>query len=191
MRRQIVVTIDTGVYRRNEGESHKEFAARLDEALTRELNARQHHNAAWKDWDLLSVAPAGGAFPVGFYTSLWEFDDELGYDSTDEVEAIRKDGECRHCDGSGCVACSVAHQDTDEAQDGDTSPPVQFGEVIRVNGVRFRMVDFAQNGSGATVEFIDEREFNALQESFEESQRQIGLRPRIRMNVPDYIKYGR
>lgn len=46
--------------------------------------------------------------------------------------------------------------DLSVAEDGDLSPHVRYGEAIRVNDVRFRLVSFCQDGSGAYVEFLEE-----------------------------------
>lgn len=88
MRSQIVLTIDTGVYDRKDGETHEAFAVRMDEALTHKINEWQRL-PAYENWHLLSVTPAGGAFPTGFYTTVWEYDPEPHAPEPSEPEQVR------------------------------------------------------------------------------------------------------
>jgi hypothetical protein len=52
--------------------------------------------------------------------------------------------------------CTEKNEDADVAEDGDTSPHVQHGEAIRVNGVKFYLVGFTRDGSGSYVSFLEE-----------------------------------
>lgn len=128
MRTQMIVTINTAVVRERY-EYHSDLAIRTDRALTLKINELQQ-SPAYKDWYLLSVVQTGGEFPAGYFTATWELDDEI--EEKPEVD-----------------------QDSD-TEDGDATPHVQFGEVIRVNGVRFQLVAVSHDGSGAYIEFLEE-----------------------------------
>lgn len=143
MRSQIVININTEVVR-EKYESHEELAIRLDKALTTKINEWQQ-KPAYKDWYLLSVVQTGAEFPTGFFTTTWEFDDEV----------VKLDA----------VSSYPDMNDVSVAEDSDTTPHVQYGEVIRVNNVRFQLVSFDQGVAGATIAFLEEKQAQRLLQS--------------------------
>lgn len=161
MRTQKIITIDTGAEgQRQKYEPVSEFHKRIDEVLAREIRLQQLNIG--DEWYLLSVVPAGSNFVSGVYLSTWEYDDEDETNTTTIVDELQdwKNGEkTKDCSDEDSVA-----------EDGDTSPHVQHGEIIRVNGVRFILTGFQRDNGGATVEFSEYDEYLKAMESWAQPQ---------------------
>jgi hypothetical protein len=71
--------------------------------------------------------------------------------------------------GQGCCK----DNEDSVAEDGDTSPHIQHGEVIRVNGVRFVCTSFQRDNGGASVEFTEYDEYLELMQSRSEAVFQL------------------
>lgn len=134
MRSQIVITIDTEVNRRNKYETVQQFAVRMDEALTHRINEWQQ-KPAYQNWDLLSVtaSPLG----QGFFTTLWEYDPELHEDVKTEGDTE----ENKSFSGIMDEVFGPKHQYIGD----DRVHDVNFGEIICINGVNFKLTHFGQD----------------------------------------------
>jgi hypothetical protein len=163
----MIVTIDTEVLR-EKYESHRVLADRLDRALTLKINELQQ-TPTYKNWDLLSVVQTGGEFPTGFFTTTWEYDDEY-LENTD-----------------------VLVDEVSFAQDGDTTPHVRFGEVIRVNDVRFQLVSVSQDGSGSYIEFLEESAMHLENQDVEHPRGYTHIQAQAAANRGERLggRYGR
>lgn len=170
MRTQKIVMIDLDAdAQRRKYEPMVDYYPRLSELLSDKIKEEQLNLG--DEWYLLSVVPAGSSFVPGIYLSTWEYDDSdepVALDSTDEAEGAMPFGMRPIMDeifGRRPCGCTEREdKDADVAEDGDTSPHVQFGEKIRVNGVGFVLTSFEQGPAGATVQFLSEA---ALGEDFE------------------------
>lgn len=162
MRSQIMITIDTGIYRRNDNETHQDFAVRLDQALTREINNWQNM-PAYHNWDLLSVAPAGSNFPSGFYITVWEYDPE-------RHEDVKSEG--------------IADEVDDYALGRPAVHLVRHGDTINVNGELFTLTSFEQFEEGARVGFVHSSELMTEEVRPPRVQYAPGVRHGVSYNGP-------
>lgn len=91
------------------------------------------------------------------------------------------------------VAEASCDDDVSVAEDGDTSPHVRFGEVIRVNDVRFQLVSVSQDGSGAYIEFLEESAMHLETQDVEHPKGYTHIQAKAAANRGERLggRYGR
>lgn len=88
MRKQKTQLIEVALIHRNLYETQSDRARRVDENLSEHINHLQQNDC--EGWDLLSVSPAGDAFPEGWFLTLWEMcDDEDDTEIPTAEEALK------------------------------------------------------------------------------------------------------